>query len=201
MKVAIAWHSAKGRRTEDNRDYSGVGLRSDSALGIVLDGSTATPDSGALARHIARNLVDWFVGASAEVTAEDITAQLRDIHARLATAFRADSASYVSTAEGKPATGRRNSLPPRGSGPDAGSLRAPWHARFPDSWRVPRRVGLKGQLGFLASGVGLGFSGAALGEPVAVTIHLEDCDVMGQPVEQRAGEALGAEGLRPLVER
>ena len=88
-----------------------------------------------------------------------------------------------------------------GSGTDAGMGRAPWHARSPDSWRVPRRVGLKGQPGFLASGVGWGFSRAALGEPIAVAVHLEDGDVVGQPVEQRAGEALGAEGLGPFVER
>ena len=77
---------------------------------------------------------------------------------------------------------------------------APWHARSPNSWRVPRRVGLKGQPGCLASGVGGGFSRAALGEPVAVAIHLEDGDMVGQPVEQRAGEAFGAEGLGPFVE-
>ena len=38
-------------------------------------------------------------------------------------------------------------------------------------------------------GVGLG-SLLALPEPEAVAVHLEDVDVMGQPVEQGAGEAL-----------
>ena len=38
-------------------------------------------------------------------------------------------------------------------------------------------------------GVGLGGSGAALAEAVAVAVHLEDVDVVGQPVEQCAGEA------------
>jgi len=38
----------------------------------------------------------------------------------------------LSTAEENPATWRRNILPPRGSGTDAGWWRAPWHARFPD---------------------------------------------------------------------
>ena len=41
---------------------------------------------------------------------------------------------------------------------------------------------------------------AALAEAVAVAVHLEDVDVVGETVEQRPGEALGAEGLGPLVE-
>ena len=65
--------------------------------------------------------------------------------------------SWVSTAEEKPATGRRNSLPPRGSRTDAGTGRAPWHARSPNSWRVPRRVGLKGQPGCLRQALAGGF--------------------------------------------
>ena len=107
----------------------------------------------------------------------------------------------LSTAEEKPATGRRDILPARGSGTDAGTARAPWHARSPNSWRVPRRVGLKGQPGCPTSGAGWGFSRTALGEPVAVAIHLEDGDVVTAWVEQRTREALGAEGLGPLVER
>ena len=41
--------------------------------------------------------------------------------------------------------------------------------------------------------VGLGSASAAfgVGEAIALAIHLEDMDVMGQPVEQRAGQALG----------
>ena len=37
-------------------------------------------------------------------------------------------------------------------------------------------------------------------EPEAVTVHLEDMDVVREAVEQRAGEALGAEHTGPLVE-
>ena len=40
----------------------------------------------------------------------------------------------------------------------------------------------------------------AVFEAVAVAVELEDVDVMGQPVEQRAGEAFGAEDLGPFVE-
>ncbi len=38
-------------------------------------------------------------------------------------------------------------------------------------------------------------------QAVALAVHLEDVDVVGQPVEQRAGEPFGAEDARPLVER
>jgi transcriptional regulator GlxA family with amidase domain len=38
-------------------------------------------------------------------------------------------------------------------------------------------------------------------EPVALAVQLQDADVLGQPVEKRAGEPLIAEYTRPLVER
>ena len=41
---------------------------------------------------------------------------------------------------------------------------------------------------------------AAMTEAVAVAVHLQDVDVMGEAVQQRAGEALRAEHLGPLVE-
>ena len=47
---------------------------------------------------------------------------------------------------------------------------------------------------------GVFVTGAALAEAVAFAVHLEDVDVVGQSVEQRAGKALGSEGLGPFVE-
>ena len=41
----------------------------------------------------------------------------------------------------------------------------------------------------------------ALPEPIAVTVHLEDVDVMGEAVEEGTGQALGTEHAGPLVER
>src|SRR5471030_880426 len=41
----------------------------------------------------------------------------------------------------------------------------------------------------------------ALFEAIAVAVHFEDMDVVGQPVQQRAGEPLGAEDAGPFVER
>jgi hypothetical protein len=39
----------------------------------------------------------------------------------------------------------------------------------------------------------------AVFEPEAVAVHLEDVDVMGKPVKQRASEALGGEHAGPLM--
>ena len=43
--------------------------------------------------------------------------------------------------------------------------------------------------------------GGAVAEAVAVAVHLQDVDVAGEPVQQRAGEAFRSEHLGPLVER
>ena len=48
--------------------------------------------------------------------------------------------------------------------------------------------------------LGGGVLPAAL-EAVAVAVHLQDVDVMGEAVQQRAGEMFGAEHVSPLVER
>ena len=49
-------------------------------------------------------------------------------------------------------------------------------------------------------GSGSRLARAALREAVGRAVHLEDVDVVGEPVEQSAGEALVPEGRRPLVE-
>ena len=36
-------------------------------------------------------------------------------------------------------------------------------------------------------------------ETVALAIHLQDMDVVGETIQQGAGQPLGAEDLRPLV--
>ena len=40
----------------------------------------------------------------------------------------------------------------------------------------------------------------AVFEPIAVAVHLEDVNVVGEAIEQRAGQALGGEHAGPLVE-
>ena len=47
---------------------------------------------------------------------------------------------------------------------------------------------------------GGGFSRLAPGQAIAFAIHLEDVDVVGQPVEERPGQALGSECLGPFIE-
>src|SRR3954454_5019079 len=49
--------------------------------------------------------------------------------------------------------------------------------------------------------LGLALSPPAGLEAVALAVHLEDVDVVGEPVEERAGQPLRAKDARPLVER
>ena len=39
------------------------------------------------------------------------------------------------------------------------------------------------------------------GEPVTLSVHLQDVNVMGEPIQQRAGQPLRSESLGPFVER
>jgi hypothetical protein len=54
--------------------------------------------------------------------------------------------------------------------------------------------------GRLSGGSGAALRVLALLEPIAVAVHFEDMDVMGESVEQGAGKALGGEHAGPLVE-
>ena len=46
-----------------------------------------------------------------------------------------------------------------------------------------------------------GFSRLALGQAITFAVHLEDVDVVDQPVEQCAGQPFRSQRLRPFVER
>jgi serine/threonine protein phosphatase PrpC len=95
MGIDVNWVSQAGKRTKDNRDCGGVGIRAEEALCVVLDGSTNGPNGGELARRITQELIDWYVTADGEMTAETFTARLRQIHETLAKAYPRDSASYM----------------------------------------------------------------------------------------------------------
>ena len=55
--------------------------------------------------------------------------------------------------------------------------------------------------GRLRHGWVAGLALLALLEAIAVAVHLEDVDVVGEPVEQGARQPLGAEHAGPFVER
>src|SRR6266705_2188512 len=72
----------------------------------------------------------------------------------------------------------------------------------PRAWRAPDlpRSEHRGRL--TASRVlRLALALLALFEAIAVAVHFEDMDVVGEPIEQRAGQPLGPEHAGPLVER
>ncbi|TGP85621.1 MULTISPECIES: protein phosphatase 2C domain-containing protein [unclassified Mesorhizobium] len=95
MVVAVKWISQSGKRTKDNRDCAGVGIRKEGALCVVLDGSTSGPHSGELARQISRALVDWYLSVEGEIASEVITGRMREIHGALSKEHPRDSASYM----------------------------------------------------------------------------------------------------------
>lgn len=95
MAFAIQWQSQQGAMTTDNRDCAGIGIRQTEVLAIVLDGSSSGANSGVFASEIARRIIDWFVSTNHAITVAILTAQLRAMHAELATHFQRDSASYL----------------------------------------------------------------------------------------------------------
>lgn len=94
MRLEMSWRSEPGTQTDDNRDFCSVGMRPDSTLCIVLDGSTEGQGSGVFAASIARSLIDWFITVD-QVTDYAILEQLRQIHAAQTVKFRQASASFV----------------------------------------------------------------------------------------------------------
>jgi len=95
MPVDARWISQAGSKTDDNRDYCGVGFRTDDALCIVLDGSSTGDGSGALVREIAHSLIDWFVESRDAMTEQLLIDRLRAIHAAISSRFPRGSASYM----------------------------------------------------------------------------------------------------------
>ena len=63
------------------------------------------------------------------------------------------------------------------------------------AWEGP--VGPPGQAGLFGRVLA---PGPALLEPVALAVHLQDMEMVGDAVEQRAGEALAGEDRRPFLE-
>src|ERR1700675_3510478 len=57
-----------------------------------------------------------------------------------------------------------------------------------------------GVVGRLVAGVRAGSAALALLEAVAVAVHLEDVDVVSEPVWETTGQALGGDHAGPLVE-
>lgn len=85
--MEINRRSEQGKRTRDNPDCGGVGVRADAVL-CLLDGSTSAPTSGDLARQIVRDVVDWCVATDEAAMAESLSRQLRRTHRSLSRRFR-----------------------------------------------------------------------------------------------------------------
>lgn len=95
MGFEYHWQTQQGKRSDDNWDYCGIGLRSEISLCIVLDGVTTGAKSGDFACQVATRLIDWFIEVIGPVTADAIIDQLLEIHKVLMPDFRSASASYA----------------------------------------------------------------------------------------------------------
>lgn len=95
MAFAFRWRSQTGTHRDDNRDHGGIGLREDGALCIILDGATSGRESGDLARRLATEIVDWFVGREVPPTPETIIEHMRVLHAVLFERHAQGSVSYL----------------------------------------------------------------------------------------------------------
>src|SRR5262245_66464793 len=69
------------------------------------------------------------------------------------------------------------------------------------AWRAPDFPAVSTVARSRQSGLHPALALLALFEAVTVAVHLEDVDVVGQAIEQRAGQSLGSEHASPLVER
>ena len=95
MAFAFRWRNQTGTHTDQNRDYGGIGLREDVALCIIVDGATRGRESGDLARRLATEIVDWFVGREVPPTPETTIEHLRVLHTVLFGHYAQGSASYL----------------------------------------------------------------------------------------------------------
>lgn len=95
MGMTLHWNSQKGTRTENNKDYCGIGIRNEAVMCIVLDGASAGLTSGELACRVAHDMVDWFLDAEGEITKLRIEGRMHDIHNSIARQYPFDSASYL----------------------------------------------------------------------------------------------------------
>jgi len=74
------------------------------------------------------------------------------------------------------------------------------HSSYPGCRATGFYFGIKpGSVVARLSGLWLALAALALFEPIAVAVHFEDVDVVGQSVEQRTGQPLGADDfMMPL---
>ena len=92
------------------------------------------------------------------------------------------------------------------STPEQKCIGSPEQKYINDVGKKPPELGAfrqaSGLVGMIRRCVRAGMARVALAliEPVAVAIHLQDMDVMSEPVEQRACEPLGTKHAGPFVE-
>lgn len=95
MPFNAEWITHKGTLTDDNRDYCAIALRKNNALYVVVDGSTKSDQSSALASTFARTLADRFKSEPGLDGPNEIAKYLHDLSAHFKALHPAGRLSFL----------------------------------------------------------------------------------------------------------
>jgi len=80
MPFRFNWTSFKGRASAANQDYAGLTVGQTHAVAVIVDGVSARPSSGIVARELSRRFIDKAYEATAVPTEHDALRWLRATH-------------------------------------------------------------------------------------------------------------------------
>ena len=89
------WITIKGTITEDNRDYCTIAIRGSDRLYCVVDGSSQSEQSGALADDFVKALADRFVAQPEINSKQDIISVLGELSEHFKTLYPAGRLSFL----------------------------------------------------------------------------------------------------------
>lgn len=95
MAFDCEWITRKGTITEDNRDYCAIAVRGTDRLYCVVDGSSQSAQSGALADEFVRVLADRFVAQPEINSAQEIISVLGELSEHFKILYPAGRLSFL----------------------------------------------------------------------------------------------------------
>ena len=95
MPFDYEWITCKGTITDDNRDYCSIALRGNEALYCIVDGSSQSQQSGALAHDFAKELADRFVAQPKINCAQSVLSVMGELADSFKTSYPAGRLSFL----------------------------------------------------------------------------------------------------------
>lgn len=95
MAYSARWITQKGRLMQDNRDFCAIALRGDTAMYIVVDGSTKGSQSGVLASEYSKALADQFATDKRFNTADQVPALINTLSDKFKTTYPESRLSFL----------------------------------------------------------------------------------------------------------